>query len=160
DVYTFRLVPLRETLLGSIDRPLMLLMVTVTCVLLIACANVANLLLARAVARRRELAVRAALGAGRLRIVRQLLTENVLLSLLGGAVGVLLAIGLVRLFLAIAPGSIPRANTVSLDATVLAFTLLISTVVGLLFGVAPAWQFVRADALGALREGSARSGSA
>jgi putative ABC transport system permease protein len=157
DVYGFRLQPLREFVLRSIDRPLLLLMVTVTCVLFIACANVANLLLARAIARRRELAVRAALGAGRLRIVRQLLTENVLLSLISGSLGILLAGGLVRLFLAISPGSIPRADTVAVDSTVLAFTLGISTLVGLLFGLAPAVQFMRTDTLGALRDGGAKS---
>jgi putative ABC transport system permease protein len=158
--YTFRLQPLRDSLLGDIARPLLLLMVTVTCVLLIACANVANLLLARAVARRRELALRVALGAGHWRVVRQLLTENVLLALLGGVAGVVIAVGFVRLFLTIAPGSIPRANTVALDGTVLAFTLVISSAVGLLFGVAPAWHFVRAGTLDALREGGAKAGSA
>jgi predicted permease len=128
-----------------------ILLASVVAVLLIACANVANLLLARAAARQRELAVRAALGAGRGRLIRQALTESMLLAMAGGAAGCALAFLLLRFFLAIAPEGIPRLNQAGLDARVLLFTLAVSVFSGVLFGLAPAWQSPRAEILAGWR---------
>src|SRR5205814_1267041 len=131
----------------------------VAVVLLIACANVANLMLARAATRQKEIALRAALGAGRWRVVRQLLVESLLLAFIGGGLGVLLGWWGLHVFIASAPANIPRLEEVTLDLPTLAFTLGISLLIGVLFGLAPAWQFSRPDLNEALKE-STRAASA
>jgi len=146
-------VPLLEQTLGARVRPALLtLWGVVACVLLIACANVANLSLARGAARRKEVAVRLALGATRLRVARQLLAESLLLALAGGALGALLGAGVLRLILAFDAGHIPRLLEVQLNGGVLLFTLLISAATGMLFGLAPAWHCSRPDLNEALKD--------
>jgi predicted permease len=145
-------LPLLEHTLGfRLRSALLVLLAIVACVLLIACANVANLALARAAARQRELAVRLAVGASRLRLVRQLMTESLLLAFIGGVAGVLLAIVIVRLIIFFNAGHVPRLEEAHVDARVLLFTLVVSLATGLLAGLAPAWQFTRPDLNSALK---------
>jgi predicted permease len=145
--------PLKQILVGDIGGTLLLLLGAVGFVLLIACANVANLLLARSAARTREFAVRRALGASRMQIVRQLITESVLLSLAGGVLGLALAKVGLSAVLAAAPGGLPRIENIGINASVLLFALGVSTVVGLLFGLVPALKHANTDLQTGLREG-------
>ncbi len=149
---TLRLVSLQDEMVAEVRPALYVLVGAVGLVLLIAAANLANLMLVRGAARQRELAVRAAIGAGRGRLLRQLLTESLVLSLAGGAIGVGLAWWLLRLLPAIAPGEIPRLDEVSLDPRVLGFACVLSMVTGLVFGLLPAWRGARVDVVRAINE--------
>ena len=160
-------IPLAADLTGEVRLPLLILAGAVAFVLLIACANVANLLLARAAGRQKEIAIRTALGAGRWRLFRQLLSESVLLASLSGLIGFAIGAWSVRLLLALSPGNLPRINdeqhvasaVTALDWRVLAFALGLSLLTGILFGVFPAMRISRLDVNAVLKEGGGRSGS-
>jgi putative ABC transport system permease protein len=152
--WKFATVPLRDQMVGAVRPTLLILVGAVGLVLLIACVNVANLLLARGALRQREVAVRLALGADRPRLLRQMLTESTLLSLVGGGLGVLIAWVSVPLLLHLDRGNIPRIDGTRISGAVLGFSLGISLLTGLLVGVVPAMQHSRADLRSALGEGS------
>jgi predicted permease len=149
----------RELVVGQIRRPLQVLMGAVLCVLLIACANVANLLLASGLSRRREIAVRLALGAGQKDVARQLTAEALVLAAAGGVAGLLLAIWIVRVFVALAANTLPRAASIQIDIRVLAFTAAISILVGIVCGLSPLIRLRLRTLTTALREGDTRTGS-
>jgi len=158
--WTVRLIPLGETVVGSVRQSLILLFGAVGLVLLISCVNVANLLLARASGRSREIAVRQALGAQRTRLIRQFLAESLLLFLLGGLAGIAILFSVGKFLLRLVPESLPHMNDISVNWGVLAFALAVSVAAGTVFGLAPAWLMSRSDLIGTLRqEGRGSSGS-
>jgi len=154
------LVSMKEDIVGNVQPFLIVLLAAVGFLLLISCANVANLLLARAMGRSREFAIRAALGANASRVIRQLLTESILLAGIGGALGLLLAVLATKVILASLPGALPRASEVSLDSHVLLFTMAISLFAGIIFGLAPALKTSRVDLHEVLKESGRNSSGA
>jgi predicted permease len=156
--WTIEIQPLQEAMVGKIRPTLLVLQGAVILIVFIVSLNIANLLLARASCRQQEMAVRRALGASRGRIVRQMLTESVLLSFMGGAAGIALAVGALSFMMRFIPSTIPRGNEVTVDWAVLSFALLISLLTGLLFGLAPAIHSSQCDLSTAIREGAGGSG--
>src|SRR5215471_7418344 len=157
--WTVRLLPLKERVVGSVRQSLVLLFSAVGVVLLIGCVNLANLLLARSSARGREMAVRQALGAGRRRLMSQLLTESLLLSVIGGMLGLAALFVANAALLRFLPGNLPRLNEVSINGAVLLFALITSLASGLIFGLAPAWRAGRLDLTPSLKEAARTTGS-
>jgi predicted permease len=157
--WKIRMVPLQQMIVGNVKSALLVLLGAVALVLLIACANIANLLLTRATSRAREIAVRATLGAGRTRIVRQLLTESAVLGLLGGVTGIVLAFWGVNSLSSLLPPNLPVVNAIRVDSFVLGFALLLSAIASCGFGLAPAFLMAKSDLQASLREGDVRSGA-
>jgi len=156
--WTIEIQPLQETLVGKVRPMLLVLLGAVILIVFIVSLNIANLLLARASGRQQEMVVRSALGASRGRMVRQMLTESMLLSLVGGAAGIVTAVGTLSFILRFVPSNVPRLNEVRIDWVVLAFALLISVLTGLMFGLAPALHSAKGALSSAIREGGRGSG--
>lgn len=150
-------IPLHTQIVGDVSRVLFILLGAVGFVLLIACTNVANLMLARATQRDREIAIRAAVGASRSRLIRQLLTESLLLSCVGGLAGLVVSVWAVDLFIKLSPGDIPRLSEASVDFRLLGFTLIVSLLTGVGFGLLPAFQATRANLNSSLKEGGTKA---
>jgi predicted permease len=156
--WTVRLVPMQKEIVGDVRTALLVLLGAVGLVLLIACANIANLLLTRATSRSKEIAVRSALGAGRSRIIRQLLSETAVLGLLGGVIGIALAYWGVRALSSLLPDNLPRMNAIRVDNFVLIFALVLSAIASVAFGMVPALFASKSDIQSSLREGGGRAG--
>ena len=156
---SIEVVPLKEELVAPVRPALMVLVAAVGLVLLIACANVANLLLSRAASRQQEIGIRAVLGAGRWRLIRQTITESLMLAALGGVVGTALAFWGIPLLAALDPGDIPRLGEMRIDAPVFGFTLAISLLTGILFGLVPALRLSRLDSMQAIKDGAMSGGT-
>ena len=152
--------PLREELVGDVRTPLLVLLGAVALVLLIACANAANLVLARTIARQKEIAIRSALGASRIRVIRQIICETVVISIIAGALGLIIAHFGVKLIVAFLAAKLPRASGIGVDGWVLAFTLITSLAAGILAGLAPAWRLSKVNVNDALKQGSRTSSDA